>query len=54
MGAPSGTPDGDRIDLLATLIGAYESERNSIDSPDRIETIRFRKEQQRLSPTTPP
>jgi HTH-type transcriptional regulator/antitoxin HigA len=27
-GAHSGTPEGDRLDILATLIDAYESELN--------------------------
>jgi HTH-type transcriptional regulator/antitoxin HigA len=26
-GAPAGTPDGDRLDVLATLIDVYEGER---------------------------
>lgn len=31
-GAPLGTPEGDRLDVLATLIDAYESEHHSIDT----------------------
>jgi|SRR5271170_4338721 len=48
-GARSGTPDGDRLDVLATLIDAYENEHYPIDPPDPIEAIKFRMEQQGLS-----
>jgi HTH-type transcriptional regulator/antitoxin HigA len=48
-GAASGTPDGDRLDVLATLIDAYESEHHPMDPPDPIDAIRFRMEQQGLS-----
>lgn len=48
-GAKLGTPDGDRLDILATLIDAYEAEHYPMDPPDPIEAIRFRMEQQHLS-----
>lgn len=48
-GARSGTPEGDRLDVLATLIDAYESEHHPIDPPDPIEAIKFRIEQQGLT-----
>jgi HTH-type transcriptional regulator/antitoxin HigA len=48
-GARSGTPEGDRLDVLATLIDAYEAERHSIDPPDPIEAIKFRMTQQGLT-----
>lgn len=48
-GAESGTPEGDRLDVLATLIDAYEAEHYPIDPPDPIEAIKFRMEQQGLS-----
>lgn len=48
-GAKSGTPQGDRLDVLATLIDAYETERFPIDPPDPIEAIKFRMEQQGLT-----
>jgi HTH-type transcriptional regulator/antitoxin HigA len=38
-GAAAGTPEGDRLDVLATLIDAYEAERDPIDPPDPIEAI---------------
>jgi HTH-type transcriptional regulator/antitoxin HigA len=48
-GARSGTPDGDRLDVLATLIEAYEARIHPIDPPDPIEAILFRMEQQGLT-----
>jgi HTH-type transcriptional regulator / antitoxin HigA len=48
-GAKSGTPKGDRLDVLATLIDAWESEHHPIDPPDPIEAIKFRMEQQNLT-----
>jgi HTH-type transcriptional regulator/antitoxin HigA len=48
-GAASGTPDGDRLDILATLIDAYEAEHYPMEPPDPIEAIKFRMEQQGLS-----
>ena len=48
-GAKLGTPDGDRLDVLATLIDAYENEHELIDPPDPIEAIKFRMEQQGLT-----
>lgn len=48
-GAKSGTPNGDRLDVLATLIDAYETEHYPMDPPDPVEAIKFRMEQQGLS-----
>lgn len=48
-GAKSGTADGDRLDVLATLIDAYETQHHPMDPPDPIEAIRFRMEQQGLT-----
>jgi HTH-type transcriptional regulator/antitoxin HigA len=45
-GAKSGTPEGNRLDVLATLIQAYEDIRYPMDPPDPIEVTKFRKEQQ--------
>jgi HTH-type transcriptional regulator/antitoxin HigA len=36
-GAKSGTRDGDRLDVLATLIDAYEAEHYPMDPPDPVE-----------------
>jgi HTH-type transcriptional regulator/antitoxin HigA len=48
-GAPAGTLEGDRLDILATLVDAYENEHYPIDPPDPIEAIKFRMEQQGLT-----
>ncbi len=48
-GAKAGTPEGDRLDVLATLIDAYEAEHHPMDPPDPIEAIQFRMEQQGLT-----
>ena len=48
-GAPMGTPEGDRLDVLATLVDAYEATRHPIDPPDPIDAITFRLEQQGLT-----
>jgi HTH-type transcriptional regulator/antitoxin HigA len=48
-GARSGTPKGDRLDVLATLIAAYEERHFPFTAPDPIEAIRFRMEQQGLT-----
>jgi HTH-type transcriptional regulator/antitoxin HigA len=48
-GAKVGTPEGDRLDILATLIDAYEAKTYPMDPPDPVEAIRFRMEQQGLT-----
>jgi HTH-type transcriptional regulator/antitoxin HigA len=48
-GAKISTPEGDRLDVLPTLIDAYEAEHYPIDPPDPIEAIKFRMEQQGLT-----
>jgi HTH-type transcriptional regulator/antitoxin HigA len=45
-GAAEGTLEGDALDVLVTLVNAYEEQRWPIDLPDPIEAIRFRLEQQ--------
>ncbi|MGD9618059.1 MAG: type II toxin-antitoxin system HigA family antitoxin [Alphaproteobacteria bacterium] len=40
-----GTPEADRFDILAMLIGAYERERWPIDPPEPIEAIQSYMEQ---------
>ncbi|MPS29367.1 transcriptional regulator [Pigmentiphaga sp.] len=44
-----GTPDGDRLDILATLVQAYEARHFPIDLPDPVEAIKFRMEQAGLT-----
>jgi HTH-type transcriptional regulator/antitoxin HigA len=48
-GAKNGTPNGDRLDVLATLIESYENRHYPMDPPDPIEAIKLRMEQQGLS-----
>lgn len=48
-GNPSGSPKGDRLDVLATLIDAYEARHHAMDPPDPVEAIKFRMEQQGLT-----
>ena len=48
-GAKSDTPEGDRLDVLATLIDAYEAKHHPMDPPDPVEAIGFRMEQQGLT-----
>jgi HTH-type transcriptional regulator/antitoxin HigA len=48
-GAKSGTPEGDRLDILATLVDAYEARHFPMDPPDPVEAIKFRMEQQGLT-----
>jgi len=43
------TADGDRLEILATLVERYESEHFPLDLPDPIEAIKFRMEQAGLS-----
>lgn len=40
-----GSEEGDRFEILATLVEAYEHRRFPIEAPDPIEAIRFRMEQ---------
>jgi HTH-type transcriptional regulator / antitoxin HigA len=44
-----GTPDGDRLDVMATLVEAYEKKHYQIDPPDPVEAIKFRIEQGAIS-----
>lgn len=40
-----GTPESDRLDVLTTLIEAYEEKHFPIGPPDPVEAIRFRMDQ---------
>jgi len=42
------TPEGDKLDVLITLIEAYEAKHHPISLPDPIEAILFRMEQSGL------
>jgi HTH-type transcriptional regulator / antitoxin HigA len=47
--ADPGTLDGDYVDVLSTLIEAYESTRHPIPAPDPIAAIEFMIEQKGLT-----
>jgi HTH-type transcriptional regulator/antitoxin HigA len=49
MDAQAGTPEADTLDVLATLIEAYEEKHHPIDLPDPIAAVQFRMEQEGLS-----
>jgi len=44
-GAESGTPEGDELDVLLTLVRVYEKENHPVPPPTPIEAIRFVMEQ---------
>lgn len=48
MGAKRGTPDGDRLDILVTLIEAWEAKHYALDLPDPVEAIRYHMDQSGL------
>ena len=49
MDARPNTPEGDRLDVLATLVEAWEQKHHSIDAPDPVQAIRFAMEQRGLT-----
>ena len=44
-----GTLEGDRLEILATLVQAYEAKHAPITPPDPVEAINFRMDQSGLS-----
>ncbi|MGD0522198.1 MAG: helix-turn-helix domain-containing protein [Terracidiphilus sp.] len=49
MGAEPGTEVGDELDILATLVDAYETRHFPIATPDPVTIIKFQMEQQGLT-----
>jgi len=49
MTARKGSPEGDRLEILSTLVEDWERRHHDILPPDPVEAIRFRMEQQGLS-----
>lgn len=49
MGAQPDTPEGEHLDVLVTLVEAYENKHYRLDLPDPIEAIKFRMEQKGLT-----
>ncbi len=50
MTAKQGTPAGDRLDVLVTLVEAWEARNYPIDLPDPVDAIRYHMEQNGLAP----
>lgn len=50
MTARANTPEGERLDVLATLVEAYERKHYSMELPDPIEAIKLRMEGLGLKP----
>ncbi len=48
-GAKKDTPEGDELDLLVTIVEAYEMKHFPIAPPDPIDAIKFRMEQMNMS-----
>ena len=44
-----GTPEGDRLNILATLVQAYEAKHLPVTAPEPVEAIKFRMDQSGLS-----
>jgi HTH-type transcriptional regulator/antitoxin HigA len=40
MDAKHGTPEGDELDILVTLVEVYEEKHHPIDAPDPVEFIK--------------
>lgn len=49
MMAKLNTPEGERLDVLVTLVEAYERKHYAIELPDPVEAIKFAMEQRGLS-----
>jgi HTH-type transcriptional regulator/antitoxin HigA len=47
--AAPGSVEGDELDILATLVDAYEAKHHAIEVPDPVTAIQFRMEQQGLT-----
>jgi HTH-type transcriptional regulator / antitoxin HigA len=52
MTAKVNTPEGDRLDVLTTLIEAHERTHFPMNLPDAVEAIEFRMEQSGLTVKT--
>lgn len=49
MNAQPGTPDGDRLDVLVTLVEAFEARHYPMELPDPVEAIKYVMEQKGLT-----
>jgi HTH-type transcriptional regulator/antitoxin HigA len=50
MNAKRNTPEGDRLDVLVTLVEAWEAKHYPLDLPDAVEAIKHHMDQQGLAP----
>ena len=50
MSAKANTPEGERLDVLVTLVEAYEARHFPLELPDPIEAIKFQMDQKGLTP----
>jgi len=50
MAAKRNTPAGDRLDVLVTLVEAWERKHYPLDLPDPIEAIKYHMDQNNLQP----
>ena len=50
MSAEMNTPEGDHLDILVTLVEAYERKHFPMELPDPVEAIKFRMDQMSLHP----
>ena len=49
MMAEPDTPEGEKLDVLVTLVEAYEQKHYPLDLPDPVEAIKFEMEQKGLT-----
>nr|MBA3571779.1 transcriptional regulator [Pyrinomonadaceae bacterium] len=49
MTAEADTPEGERLDVLVTLVEAYEKKYFPLELPDPVEAIKFRMDQMGLT-----
>ncbi len=49
MMAAADSPEGEKLDVLVTLVVAYESKHFPLDLPDPVEAIKFEMEQKGLT-----
>ena len=50
MSAPANSAEGDHLDVLVTLVQAYEARHFPLDLPDPVDAIRFAMDQRGLAP----
>jgi HTH-type transcriptional regulator/antitoxin HigA len=50
MDAKRNSPEGDRLDVLVTLVEAWEAKHFPLDLPDAVEAIKYHMDQTGLAP----